>query len=90
VRAFDGARHIGDLSAFSTEDRERLVSCVNACEGINPEAVPEMEEALQMAARRISAMLDDRHVTLPGFARGAMSISLDEIRAALAKAKKVQ
>ena len=25
----------------------RIVSCVNACEGINPEAVPEMLEALR-------------------------------------------
>jgi len=26
---------------------ERIVACVNACEGINPEAVPEMLKALQ-------------------------------------------
>ncbi len=26
---------------------ERIVACVNACEGINPEAVPELLDALQ-------------------------------------------
>ena len=32
------------------ENAKRIVACVNACEGINPEAVPEMLEALQQAA----------------------------------------
>ena len=31
----------------SEEDAVRAVACVNACAGINPEAVPEMREALR-------------------------------------------
>lgn len=31
----------------SQGDAERIVACVNACHGINPEAVPEMLKALK-------------------------------------------
>ena len=31
------------------DDAKRIVSCVNACAGINPEAVPELLEACRMA-----------------------------------------
>lgn len=31
----------------SFEDAERIVACVNAMEGLNPSAVPEMEPALR-------------------------------------------
>ena len=39
-------------AAYQTPDAnaERIVACVNACEGINPEAVPEMLEALKKIA----------------------------------------
>ena len=42
-------------SAHCTEYAARIVSCVNACEGINPDAVPEMLEALKYVAKRMSA-----------------------------------
>ena len=34
--------------AVTKEDAARIVSCVNACKGINPEAVPELLEALEL------------------------------------------
>ena len=37
---------------------ERIVACVNACEGIDPEAVPAMLEALK-AAKTLLKLLDD-------------------------------
>ena len=41
-------RRVDDLNGrFSVEDATRIVACVNACEGINPEAVPELLEALE-------------------------------------------
>jgi hypothetical protein len=32
----------------SNEDAGRIVACVNACDGINPEAIPGMLEALHI------------------------------------------
>lgn len=34
-------------SGFSEANANRIVACVNACEGINPEAAPELLEALE-------------------------------------------
>ena len=34
-------------ASLSEANAARIVACVNACEGINPEAVPEMLEALR-------------------------------------------
>lgn len=43
----------GDLLCYANpEHAARIVACVNACAGINPEAVPDMLEAL----RAISAV----------------------------------
>ena len=37
----------GDFITLKASNAERIVACVNACEGLNPEAIPEMLEALQ-------------------------------------------
>ena len=43
------------INAVATEEDEanaaRIVSCVNACEGINPDAAPDMLEALKLAVK---------------------------------------
>ena len=36
-----------DLSEVSYADARRIIACVNGCAGINPEAVPELLEALR-------------------------------------------
>lgn len=36
-------------------DAARIISCVNACQGLNPEAVPELLEACKLALARESA-----------------------------------
>jgi hypothetical protein len=42
-----GSIIIVDGEYLSAEAAERLCACVNACAGINPEAVPMMREALE-------------------------------------------
>lgn len=55
-------------------DAKHIVSCVNACEGINPEAVPDMLSALKEVAKDLRAL-------------GIAGEPLDRIRAAIAKAE---
>ena len=38
--------HVGENEAEA--NAHRIVACVNACKGINPEAIPELLEALQL------------------------------------------
>ena len=61
--------------ARDEEHARRIVACVNACEGINPEAVPELVDAL----RRISdgefatdVQWGDRVAALRDVARSAL------------------
>ena len=35
-----------ETADFDLGDAERIVACVNACEGLNPEAVPDLIESL--------------------------------------------
>lgn len=42
--------------AVTKEDAARIASCVNACKGINPEAVPELLEALRECERELSVV----------------------------------
>ena len=48
-----------DLSQRSYANAERIVACVNACAGINPEAVPKLLEVLQ--AITLAACIDCSH-----------------------------
>lgn len=54
------------IGGFNTEDQaERAVACVNALEGINPEAVPKMVEALEnYKAEQTNAVKDYTMVRL--------------------------
>lgn len=69
-----------DAAADSLAERDanaaRIVTCVNACEGINPEAVPE----LLALAERTLAFLRKWHGDAEGLEIGDMA------RAAIAKA----
>ena len=47
-----------DLSTRKA-NAERIVSCVNACKGINPEAVPELLKALKRCVPWIGKMIAD-------------------------------
>ena len=55
---------------------ERIVACVNACAGINPEAVPEMLEALSEATHAMGYKLTRDWGPI-----------IDKCKAALAKAE---
>jgi hypothetical protein len=51
---------IAKISQSATEEQDaadaaRIVACVNACAGINPEAVPDMLDALRAIAAACSA-----------------------------------
>jgi len=58
----------------------RIVACVNACEGINPEAVPDLLEACRklIEANSIHAHEIDEDI---------LALAVDMAEAALAKAK---
>ena len=43
-------------------DADRIVACVNACDGINPEAVPDLLAACEAASREISAAVAGGHL----------------------------
>lgn len=47
----------------------RIVECVNACEGINPDAVPELLAALQSSIQNIEQLASTVNVLSPGKVR---------------------
>lgn len=57
---------------------ERIVACVNACAGINPEAVPELLAALEGLLEEVDAHLD--------YHDDEMQEAAETARAAIAKA----
>lgn len=67
-----GGRHIGVVIGIANPqqgkaDAERIVACVNACEGINPEAVPEMLKELKHLATLLEPALNNGS-KIPGLA----------------------
>lgn len=48
----------GDTHEEALANAQRIVACVNACEGINPEAVPDMLKALEGAVEAMVAARD--------------------------------
>jgi hypothetical protein len=70
--------HLDD-TARDEANTHRIVACVNACEGINPEAVPDMLEALEACVFAFNAentVSDREKVT-----------TLDDARIIIAKAR---
>ena len=53
--AEDGNMCISDISLRDSDmaNARRIVACVNACEGINPEAVPDLLTVLRAAVARV-------------------------------------
>lgn len=89
-----------DDPARREHDMQLLADCWNACEGIDPEAVTDMREALEKLADAVDAVatasyceLCDRHAPknetgmLEGNVPHAADCPLIEARAALEKAK---
>lgn len=68
--------NIGGEDAVTEANGERIVACVNACNGINPKAVPDLLAALEAC--------------LPVLDNPAMHWELKTARAAIAKAKGIQ
>lgn len=82
----DGGQHIGNVDGMvviyqNRKNMDRIVACVNACAGINPEAVPEMLEALRGILDGIVATNKRNGIEEP------FGECIDAARAALAKAK---
>ena len=71
-----------DLSDRSYADARRIVACVNGCAGINPEAVPELLVAADLAVHVYQ--ISDREQFKAHF--GPI---VDKLQAAIAKAEKV-
>ena len=71
---------IVDLSHTEPADALHIIACWNACEGINPEAVPEMLEALEAmnAACNMADVRERDRLT---------AAAIPAARAALAKAR---
>jgi hypothetical protein len=59
----------------------RIVACVNACEGINPEAIPDMLEALN----RLAAWADVVAIDCPHL--GGLLLAMYGAQSVVAKAK---
>ncbi len=64
----------------------RIVACVNACEGINPEAVPNMLKALKLASAILGSV-----ATHPGdeFQKRENPFAFKAVGAAIAKGTKI-
>ncbi len=84
---------------FTKEDVERLVVCVNACKGINPEAVGEVLDILEYLKNSARAGLKEAANLLTALKRGAGEASevwydlrqnIDKAESLLAKAKPKQ
>ena len=61
----------------------RIVACVNACEGINPEAVPELLKACKIGLGYIEATENSLHGTQPNI----VTKDADVLRAVIDKAE---
>ena len=73
-----------DSVSLSLKNGQRIVSCVNACRGINPEAVPELLEACEEIQNTlIDINIPDYKAALEVWA----SFVNSTVSAALAKAK---
>ena len=75
-------------SKLDEANAKRIVQCVNACKGINPEAVPEMLNALkEIASKRVyDGWIDRGDKFQYGYAT-ARKKDIATARAAIAKAK---
>ena len=69
----------GDDPEQAEANARRIVSCVNACEGINPDAVPELLEALHNLLINATPYASDD---------GIWPVILKQAKVAIAKAKK--
>ena len=64
----------------------RIVACVNACEGINPEAVPELRDICESILAKVAAAMPARHDDLTAVSVTFTGADLARLRAAIAKA----
>ena len=75
---------------FTGEERganaRRIVACVNACEGINPEAVPELRDICESILAKVAAAMPARHDDLTAVSVTFTGADLARLRAAIAKA----
>ena len=63
----------------------RIIACVNACAGINPEAVPDLIQSLEETLEEMESLMAKRAIPY----QGGINIA-ERARAALAKAKQTE
>jgi len=79
-------KHRGWVGGFIKEStRDRAIACWNACEGINPEAVPDLLAALMHLVGKIKMVQDPK--AKPVLNGGTLRDSIAIAQAAIAKAE---
>lgn len=85
---YGGTQKFGDMIAEAEANGRRITACVNACAGINPEAIPDFLALLKEAETLADGYgLDVESNPDEGLRTEAAEFA-GRIRAALAKAKK--
>jgi hypothetical protein len=82
VKRDASGRMLGPVT-MDLDDYDRAMDCVNACEGINPEAIPEIVGALKAAIEWHDLIRQD-YPDMAGLVR-----ALSDGRAAIARVKSV-
>jgi len=54
-----------DKSLPYKANAQRIVACVNACKGIDPEAVPDLLDALEMARQFVRNGIEYGYIVMP-------------------------
>jgi lipopolysaccharide biosynthesis regulator YciM len=86
VKRDKAGRMLGPVT-MDLDDYDRACECVNACEGINPEAVPEIVKALEEADEQLVWLLRDVVQCDDNETHDDVGKTRERIRAALAKAR---
>lgn len=81
-------------SCDNEANADRIVACVNACAGLNPEAVPDVVEALKQCERELLQMrIEDAARWTPDYKKqlehAESGLTIIKARAALAKLEDV-
>ena len=81
----------GETVAFQVstgEKAQRIVGCVNACEGLNPKAVPRLHNRLKDLIERLDAAAKACHEAgMSDFFVGWLRACVEDARTAIAAAK---
>ena len=84
----NNAEDVRNVRAENEANAARIVACVNACEGINPEAVPDMLAALEGTVDCLEYIQRlEKETIAPILGWGVRASWIHAARAAIAKAR---